>query len=196
MTSPATESLVFEASLRGLVLVYHGFSQVSLPEHTEKLRQAYDEGLRVGHEEMRQALERVKDNYERLQMEYFNHIDSQIKHWHEALLHALPDLVADAVQKVLGQLPVEKEVVLAMVREAIQQIPTADEPFRVVLAACDWDWIQPALLDYQSKYPHMRLESSEELKSGDCYIKSRFGTLDATLESKVKKIKNDLQDAL
>lgn len=168
-------------------------------EELETIRQrAHDEGFsegrRAGMEEgRRQSLEmlgRMADIVAQVESAWGDLIQA-----HES---RIIDLVTRAVEKVVyGQAATDQEMVKRAIVEALQVVP---EPVNVQISVNpkDYDYIETVKADFFTRIQALKdvsVTPDPAIHPGGCNIRTQFGEVDATLESRLEAIRECLLKA-
>jgi flagellar assembly protein FliH len=123
----------------------------------------------------------------------------------EALRRALPQVILDAqsalirlalesAQKIVAGLPVNPEIMEAVVREALRQVEDTAE-IAIQLHPEDLALLRkhdsPILSGVPEAGP-LRFSSSADVTRGGCLVQTRFGLIDARRETKVEQLRQTL----
>lgn len=107
---------------------------------------------------------------------------------------ALVALALETARKLVSGLPVAPEMIEACVREATAQAEDAAE-FHVFLHAEDLALLRQhnsPLVGPSPEASRMRFQVSPEVTRGGCLVQTRFGTIDARRETKLRQIEQAL----
>lgn len=141
------------------------------------------ESYALGFAEGRKAYEEMKEG---LMKKVSQGYDQAI----EEISHRIPDLVLMAVDRLYAGMKIEVETVKAIVKDVLSQWVPENEDLEVYLASEDYE----ALTKDQDmkQYSRVSFKSDPSLRRGDCLVKSKFGLVDAKIETKLKQLKEDL----
>lgn len=169
------------------------------PEELEEIRRrAHDEGFSQGHEagmaegrrQSRETIERMADIVAQIESAWRDLIQA-----HEA---RIIDLVTRAVEKVVyGQAATDQEMVKRTIIEALRVVP---EPVNVQISVNpkDYDYIETVKADFFTRIPALKdvsVTPDPAIHPGGCNIRTKFGEVDATLESRLDAIRECLLKA-
>ncbi|HUU46574.1 MAG TPA: FliH/SctL family protein, partial [Acidobacteriota bacterium] len=165
-------------------------------QHQEALEAAYRNGYNDGvamaqadHEEERQRqsalIAALTEEFARTRREWFTASEQQ-----------MVELIACALEQILGDRPSKSEHVLHALRQAIAQLDEGDRatvrchpddlPF--VRAACEQ---QPDLLRGAQ---HIRLTADDAIQPGGCLVETDLGVVDARVEQQLRILRGALKD--
>jgi flagellar assembly protein FliH len=107
---------------------------------------------------------------------------------------ALINLALETAKKMIAGLPVNAEMVEAVVREALQQVEDTAEII-IQLHPDDLALLRqhnaPVLAGLPETGP-LRFTGSPEVTRGGCIVQTRFGLVDARRETKIKQLRQTL----
>ena len=155
-------------------------------------RRAYDEaftngqaaGLEEGRRQSREILERLEQIIGQIESAWTNLI--------ETYESQIVDLLTRAVEKVVyGQAAIEQEMVKRAIIEAFQVVP---EPVHVQISVNpkDYEYIETVKEDFFSSIKALKdvsVTSDPAIHQGGCNVRTKFGEVDATLESRLEAIR-------
>lgn len=103
-------------------------------------------------------------------------------------------LALEVARRIVSELPVTVEMVESAVREALAQAENTTE-FTVVLHPADLELLHrlpSPLLEASPDGRQVRFHASNDVTRGGCRVHTRFGTIDATRETKFDLMKRSL----
>lgn len=174
-------------------------SDTEKPEDLEAVkRRAYDDafaggreaGLEEGRKQAGEIIERLECIALQVETAWANLIET-----HES---RIIDLVARAVEKVVyGQAAVDQDMVKRAIIEALRVVP---EPVNVQIAVNpkDYEYIDTIKEDFFSHIKALKdvsVSPDPAIHQGGCNVRTRFGEVDATLESRLEAIRECLLKA-
>jgi flagellar assembly protein FliH len=104
-------------------------------------------------------------------------------------------LALSIAQKMVVELPISASMMEAVVRDALTQIEGTAE-FTVRLNPADLELLQKSgsdLLKAKDETKEFRFVAASEVTRGGCLVQTRFGTVDATRETKFDLLQRTLQ---
>lgn len=166
-------------------------------------KQAYEEGYRLGKDEgYAAALEKRNNEINRGLSDLVDSLKSiqnlkpEMVQFNEAHLIQLVYKIAEKLS--YDHIEQKPEVVLEVIRRAIHTAQ-AEEEVTVL--------VSPEQIKFLEKYKnsendqfefldHVKLQASEQIKSGGCIIETNYGAIDARIEERFKKVWNELSAAI
>jgi flagellar assembly protein FliH len=104
-------------------------------------------------------------------------------------------LALQSAQKLVAALPISREMVEAIVREALTQVEETSD-CTILLHPEDFELLQransPVLLS-DAGGEKIRFEQAQQLSRGSCLVQTRFGIVDARRETKLSLLKQSLE---
>ncbi len=173
-------------------------SDRELESDTEKIRkQTYEEGFAAGEKKgIADGKKEVDTTIQRLQtlLIEMEGIWKQLIGTHE---HQIVQLICRAAEKVVfGQIAIDPDVIKRAIFHAIQMIP---EPVEVTieLNSDDTVYIETIKEDFFKQLKslkHISVVPNPSITQGGCRVKTRFGEVDATVESRLGAIQQTIMN--
>jgi flagellar assembly protein FliH len=108
---------------------------------------------------------------------------------------ALPGLGVEIARRLLAGYEPPAEVVARLCGEALEELFPERENLELVVSPRDAGLLENLKSTWQQRYPGLRVSSEETLSPGDCQVRSRFGLIDARMDSKLSALSNSLAPA-
>jgi len=158
----------------------------------EGLQAAREEGYCQGHDAALSELEAQFAN-QRMEVAEIQHQTlERLAQGHEALVEQccglLPGLVMEGIRRVLATVELDETVMRNIVGEMIAEVRPGTSGLEVMLNEHDLEFFQSADENLGQKYPGIQFVADPDLRHGDCMVRSRFGTLDGTLTTKLDNV--------
>ncbi|MCF7707896.1 MAG: hypothetical protein K9N52_03235 [Verrucomicrobia bacterium] len=156
---------------------------------------AYEKGCLDGERTLSEQLVKQRAELLELQNGLLNSLSQAVVKLVRDAEPMLAQLALELAGKLVGGLPVSAELVEANVREAIGQVEE-DTEYKVCINREDIELLRRAnspLLLPEDKSSRIRFEPDPDIPRGGCMIITKFGVIDARLETKVNMIKKALQ---
>ena len=170
----------------------------SNPDASKKeVETARKEGYQRGFEEasmlvQRQLLDQREDVLH-LQQKTFSALAAH----HETLVaqlgQLLPNLAMEAIRRVVANIDIDSKLVTRIVNELLVEIHPGPGALDVALSEHDLRLIAGNEASFRQKYPEIHFTADPDLKPGDCVVRSRFGTIDGRIATKLKTVEALLQ---
>ncbi len=102
----------------------------------------------------------------------------------------VPELVLEAIARVLAGTPIDRETVIRIVTDLLGEVAPGREQVEVQLAPGDLNLISGYEENFREKYPAIVFRADAELRPGDCKVRSRFGVIDGRLATKLRALES------
>lgn len=156
-------------------------------------REAYQRGIEEASRALEKQMFEQREEVLHLQQETFKSLAKA----HESLLAqfqaVLPELVLDVTKRALGGAEFSREIIAAIVREVLGEIPPDSGAVEVSMPPQDLTLIEKNDAEFRTRHPEISFRADANLKSGDCFVRSRFGVVDARLSTKLKNLGGALE---
>jgi flagellar assembly protein FliH len=193
-----TQTVKTSKPLRDLRVARNGSSArrpVGATATEDRERAAYERGLREGESALREQLLQQRNEFLELQRGVLESLRQAVPLVVRSSENALISLALEAARKLVAGLPITKEMVEAVVREALTHVEDGAE-ISVALHADDFALLQkgasPLLLPVDGA-PKTNFRFAPEVTRGGCLVQTRFGVIDARRETKLEILGQDLQ---
>lgn len=158
----------------------------------QDVENARKEGYQRGFEEasmlvQRQLLDQRADVLH-LQQKTFRSLASQHESLISQLSKALPELAMEAVRRVIAEIEIDRELVVRIINDLLVEVHPGPGALDIALSDHDAKLIEGIEESFRSKYPGIRFSAEPELQPGDCVVRSRFGTIDGRVATKLKTV--------
>jgi flagellar assembly protein FliH len=186
---PSHKVIQFPQPLKGVFLA----GTQPLPRFSEEeLEAARREGYHRGAEDTSRVLERQlmeqRAELVHLQSETFLALNQQHAAMFEQLRAVVPQLVMEAVARILGGTPPDAQAVMRIVDDLLAELTPTGEAVEVQLSATDLELITGYEEKVREKFPAIAFKASSELQPGDAIVRSRFGLIDGRMSTKFQAV--------
>jgi flagellar assembly protein FliH len=189
MLPSARSTLVFSEVPRSIHLVGNR-PVVTYTE--EQFDEAVHEAFKRGGEEVRRELEpkllEAKADVKTATQGAF----SQLLDRHDESLSQmrvlLPRLIAEATARVVGALPIDAAFVRSVANDLLADVAPGADTVEVQFSPADLAKVDGFDKELRHRFQNLRLVENDELKPGDCLVKTRFGVMDGRMSSKLKSV--------
>ncbi len=186
---PLKASLSFIAPLRFVHLAGQGdrprFSARDMVQSREEARQEASEAVTQAYDEQ---ITRLKTDVSAI----VERILSEIVHKHEEALEQmrtlLPALVHEAMGRVVSGIAWEENAVKGVVLDLLAEVAPGAENVEVQLCRADLTRMEKFQPQLRQKFPTLQFSANDELGSGDCMVRTRFGVLDGRMATKIQSV--------
>ena len=189
MPPSARSSLVFTQIPRSIHLV--GKRPV-ITYTEEQFDAAVDNAYKKGRDDLRRELEpklnAAKEDFKSVTQGALSKLLDRHDDSLNQIRALLPKLIAEATARVVGALPIDGAFVRSVANDLLADITPGTEPVEVQLCPLDLGKVGDFAQELRHKFPTLRLVGNDELSSGDCLVKTRFGVTDGRMSSKLQSI--------
>ena len=156
-----------------------------------KLTTEYERGRLAGEEALREQLLQQRADLVALQNGVLAALRDTLPQVARECEAALVDFALEAARRLVAGLPVSAELVAAAVREAVAQAMPATE-FQIFLHPEDLALLETA--NAPAQFPgvgaeQLRFQAAPDVSRGGCLVRTRFGVIDASRETKVAALR-------
>jgi flagellar assembly protein FliH len=189
------EKIQFPQPLREVLLVAQENRAAAGPKRASHLeREAYERGRHDGDRAAQAELDRLRADLAGLKsglIARLNQVLPQVVRECEEILVAM---AVEVARKLVAGLPISVEMVEAGVREALAQAEEGSE-LQVYLNPADLAVLEQAdslLLRDRRGADKVSFRGSAEVSRGGCLVRTRFGVIDTSRETKLELLKQSL----
>jgi flagellar biosynthesis/type III secretory pathway protein FliH len=165
----------------------------SLEEHEAACDAAYRRGFQEANELLTKQILDQRAEIAQLQDSLFQSLSKQAESLAFQVSETLPDLVMEITRRVLAGMTPDRAAVERLLTETLAEIAPGSTEVEVFLNASDLALVEGIAESYAHKYPGIKLTADPELAPGDCRAKSRFGTIDARVFTKLQNVARSLK---
>ncbi len=167
--------------------------RVSLEEHEAACDAAYRRGFQEANELLTKQILDQRAEIAQLQDSLFQSLSKQAESLAHQVSETLPDLVMEITCRVLAGMTPDRAAVERLLAETLAEIAPGSTEVEVFLNSSDLALVEGIAETYAHKYPGIKLTADPELLPGDCRAKSRFGTIDARVFTKLQNVARSLK---
>jgi flagellar assembly protein FliH len=160
-------------------------------EAFERVQSIENEAMKKGFEN---GYEEAKRIYEDLLQEAEGIKKNAIKEYNEVMAGIEKDaveMVLEIARKVIGQeINLNKESILEQVKQALEKCSNRED-ITIKVSAQDYDFLvdnREKLLSMIDGIENLEIKKDPALKTGDCLVETSFGSIDAGIQTKLKKV--------
>lgn len=193
-TSANTPKIYLRKPIKGLRVAYYGPEPVRMEEVARREQAAYQRGQNDAQTVCQHQIMQTRGEMTQLQNDVLATIQNRYNEFTEQFNEQLPDLVLTIVEKIWEGLELDRNAVLRAIDAALVQ--AGNDTRELVLRLCPKD---AALLHdtetFQTRFPDLKIETDPELTPGDVMLRSRFGIVDARIETKLRRVEEEIKKA-
>ncbi len=79
-----------------------------------------------------------------------------------------------------------------LIQDALKEVSEDNAYVEIFISPQDWEILSLEDESWTSGYSRVSFFKDDQLKRGDCMLKSRFGLIDGRMEKKISKIEKEL----
>jgi len=215
-------TIAFTEQPKGFTVDYLGPEPVPAAEVESREKTASELGKREALEEARQELQRMRTEFGDRHDQVLATLQNQFSEMTQELIKRLPELTIALTERILGEISLDRDMIVGIVTNLIGEFATEDEKLEVFLSPEDLKLLKagdklakedpeevPETDDFSGAlaglfdgiggseallegYPNVVFHEDPELGQGDCQIKSRFGLVDGRILTKLNKVAQEL----
>jgi flagellar assembly protein FliH len=189
-----SDSIPFRQPLREVRLLVQVPTQGWNDFLREREQAAYQRGQQEGERALTQQLIQHQGDTGKLQNGVLQSLACAIPQVVRETENALIQLALDAAQKIVAGLPINAEMIEAVVSEAVRQVEGSAE-ITVQLHPEDFKLLrmhQSAVLTGLPESGPLHFTGSAAVTRGGCLVQTRFGVIDARRETKLEQLRQTL----
>jgi len=159
------------------------------------IEEARQKGFEEGYSEVKKQYEDLLQEAEFIK----EHARVEYKEVLESIESDAVNVVLDIARKVLGmEISTNKEVVLGLIKQAFEKCSSKEN---VVLKVSneDFDYVcdnKDIILGKIDGIGELDVKKDSSLRAGGCIVETAYGTIDASMETKFKKIEDAFRDVI
>ncbi len=189
---PSSKTIVLSGLIRGVTLGYFGPPPLPLSEVAKREAAAFQRGKQEAAAVFDRQIVEMRQELLHLQQTVFQRLDDEFRQMQATVGERLPDLILALVRRILAGLELDPGAVKALVDEVLSEMSQGGE-IEVVLCPKDMELLGSAKEDFMNDYAGLKFTADAGLGSGDCMVRSRFGLVDARIETKLRKLDVELR---
>jgi flagellar biosynthesis/type III secretory pathway protein FliH len=180
--------------IAGLKIAYYGPEAVSFDDAKKREDNAYAKGKRDSETVCQRQIVQARNDMASLQNKVLSAIDKNYKDLSDQFDEQIPQLVMAIVGKVWDGMKLSREDVLRAIDAALSQTGSDTQKLTLRLAKEDAALLQETET-FKTRFPDIIVETDPELKSGDVIVRSRFGTIDSRIPTKLRRVEEEIAKA-
>lgn len=189
-----SDSIAFRHPLRNVQLLTQAPAQDWEGHLRDREQAAYERGRREGERALSEQLLQQRAETVELQKGILDSLRRIVPHVVAEAETALIGLALETAQKIIAGLPVNVEMVEAVVHEALRQVEDSAE---MVIQIHPEDLAllrkhNSVVLNGLPETGPLRFTGSTDVSRGGCMIQTRFGLVDARRETKLEQLRQAL----
>ena len=146
-------------------------------EASQAVTQAYDAEIAKLKDDVSAVVEKVLKDI------VLQHADAL-----EEMRCILPVLVKEAVARIVGSFEWDDAAIKGVVSDLLAEVAPGSENVEVQLCRVDMERVEQFQNQLRQKFPSLRFAVNDDLVSGDCMVKTKFGMLDGRVATKINAV--------
>ena len=146
-------------------------------EASQAVTQAYDAEIAKLKDDVSAVVEKVLKDI------VLQHADAL-----EEMRCILPVLVKEAVARIVGSFEWDDAAIKGVVSDLLAEVAPGSENVEVQLCRVDMARVEQFQNQLRQKFPSLRFAVNDDLVSGDCMVKTKFGMLDGRVATKINAV--------
>lgn len=182
-------SLSFSEPLKLVHLAGEGsvarFSAADLTRAREEARQEASQAVTQAYDA---EIAKLKDDVSAVVEKVLKDIVLQHADALEEMRCILPVLVKEAVTRIVGSFEWDDAAIKGVVSDLLAEVAPGSENVEVQLCRVDMARVEQFQNQLRQKFPSLRFAVNDDLVSGDCMVKTKFGMLDGRVATKINAV--------
>lgn len=182
-------SLSFSEPLKLVHLAGQGalarFSADDLTKAREDARQEASQAVTLAYDS---EIAKLKDDVSTVVEKVLKDIVQQHADALEEMRCILPVLVKEAVSRIVGSFQWDDAAIKGVVADLLSEVAPGAENVEVQLCRGDMARVEQFQNQFRQKFPSLRFSVNDDLVSGDCMVKTKFGMLDGRIATKINAV--------
>ena len=193
MSSALKSTIRLTQPLRGVRVSYFGPEPLRDAVVSEREQQAYQRGRDDAEAATQRQIVQARAEMKRLQDEVLDGVSQRFDEFSTQFNAQLPDFVLAIVRKVWAGLELDREAILRVIDATLGEMAPSGDEMALHLAPRDAALLQ-GTEDFSARYTGLKLVADSTLRSGDVVLRSRFGVVDGRIETKVRRIEEQIRE--
>lgn len=187
--------VAFDRPLAGVTLAGQGVRRHTDADLARQAEAAYQRGQDDARRHADGQIVELRSEVGQLRDGVFARIEALEPALLAQLRETLPALALDLARRLLAGFEPAPEVTQRICEEALAQIFPERENLELVVAPHDAALLENLQPHWSGRFPGLRITADPALRPGDCQVRSRFGLIDARLETKLQALQHSLSPA-
>jgi len=187
----SSEVITLTLPLRNVRLVTKSGTAAPEPDAAQA---AYENGKRDAEKAMGEQLLQQRAELLELHQGVITSLRNALPQLVKESENALIELTLQAAQRIVAEIPITRELVEVVIRDAIKQVEDSSE-ITIQLHPDDLALLRKQnspILEGLPETGPLRYSASSEVSRGGCMIHTRFGLIDARRETKIEQLRQSL----
>lgn len=186
------KKVVLSEPIKCVRFVQHELAPVPLKEHEDAIEAAYQRGIAETTQQFNTQIEAINQDIARLQKSILEPIQTKFNETLSEINTRLPYLIIELVKRLCGGVELQETHVQTIIRESLLEISPHAEKIEVTLCPEDFELANKHSNDLKNEYPGVLFFEDASLFRGDCKVESKFGKINATIQTKLERLQFEL----
>jgi flagellar assembly protein FliH len=187
------QTIAFAVEPRSITLAGSEARPAYLESELKEIREAsFSEGYAKAAEECASEVRDLKEMMTALQDGVLQTLIEKQREMAAHIRSILPVLVMEAAERVIAGVKVDDGVVKAVVGDLMAEVAPGIENVEIRISVNDFGKMRDFDATFSGRYPQAKLLPDPDLADGDCIIRSKFGTLDGRIATKLRALEGAL----
>ena len=186
------KNINFPQFLKGVSISYSGPPRMDPAVADEREKAAYQRGRQEATNELNEQILSNRREVQQLLGETLEVIDQKINNCLKDIMDEIPGLVVSITRRVLADIEIDGDAIKAIVDDVIYDLPSNKDPIEIYLNPKDLELFRTYVSNIEKDYPHCTFLEDPTLNAADCRVESKFGAIDASVDTKLKHIEDQL----
>lgn len=188
------KSIVFSQRLKNVTVDGVGQIPSSSAEMKAAMEKSFQEGFQAASDKFNAQILQMRQQMQAHAEGILKKVEDAHTHLTEAINAQLPELISAGVWKIVGQDAMPVEILKSRVETIVKESCPSNEPVEVKMNPADLAEFEKVDADYMAKHPRLKFKGDETLARGDCVMETKFGQVDATLKTQLRRLVEELQN--
>lgn len=188
------KAIVFPQRLQNVTVENSGPAPIGGQALQETLAKSYQAGFQAASSECNAKMLEMRQQMQSHANGILNQLESAHRQLIATISEQLPDMITHGVWKIVGQQAMPIEVMRARIEHIVKENCPAEEPVEVSLHPTDLAELQNIDANFTSQHPLFQFKSDDKLSRGDCVMETKFGKVDATLNTQMARMVMELSN--
>lgn len=166
---------------------------ISSADFERNQKDSFDRGYAEASSQLNEQITKLQQDAQNLQDQILKGIQEKFTELTQEISERLPTLIVSLTRRALGGIELDEEKIKAIIQDNLKEVSDLTGPLTLFLSPQDYELMDKTDKQFASKHAIINFEKDESLSSGDCLIKSSFGLIDGRMDTKLKKVKEELK---
>ena len=161
-------------------------------EMKEMKETSFSEGYAKAAEECASEIQDLKEMMTALQDGVLQTLIEKQREMAAHIRSILPALVMEAAERVIAGVKVDDVLVRSVVGDLMAEVAPGIENVEIRVSENDFGRMREFDATFSGRYPQAKLLPDPDLSDGDCVVRSKFGTMDGRIATKLRALEGAL----